>query len=328
MNKKIKVLLSTIAGILLVPLMVWGVTTYSIIHNITGIGTYDGATLSHQVIDISTSNSDLTLGDDGETVTINSSDWDISAIGDMTGIGRITMDGALTLSGTPGNGINAIGTFTDHVIDIQPAASLGDSKAIYVGTWGTEAEFNDGGGLFRIYGKVGEGGTASANIFVRTLTDSTSGPISAQFYTDVDSGTPGPTVVSAVDAFAVLNAGGYLATSVSAVDGMHAVWAKVTADSTSVASGNVYALWVDSQIHCAVAGTEYGIFATTGGSKPDGLIGLNTTSSGYSQFIYADTTFDSGAGTCITTDTVPANAQDARILVWYDGKQYYIPLWR
>jgi len=95
-----------------------------------------------------------------------------------------------------------------------------------------------------------------------------------------------------------------------------------------VANGDICAVWVDNQIHCAVAGSEYGIYATTGGSRPDGFIGLNTSSSGYNQFIYADTTFDSSAGTCITTDAVPANAQDARILVYYNGTQYYLPLWR
>ncbi|MFH1602660.1 MAG: hypothetical protein ABIH03_02000, partial [Pseudomonadota bacterium] len=105
--------------------------------------------------------------------------------------------GAVTLASAR---VDISGTFTDHVIDIQPTTTLGDSKAVYIGTWGTEAEFNDGGGLFRIYGKAGSGGTASANIFVRTLTDSTTPPIGAQFYTDSDAATPGPKGMSAVDA--------------------------------------------------------------------------------------------------------------------------------
>ena len=251
------------------------------------------------------------------TVDINSGAID----GTTIGVTSPSTGAFLTLSAT------GTAASTAHIINIQPTVTLGDYKAIYIGTWGTEAEFNDGGGLFRIYGKVGSGGTTSTNIFVRTLTDSTSGVIGAQFHTDVDSTTPGPTTVSGVDAFAVLNAGGYLAASVGATDGMHAIWAKVTADVTSVANGNVCSIWVDSQMNCAVAGDEYGIFATTGGSRPDGLIGLQTTSSGYDQFIYADTTFNSGAGTCITTDSVPGT-QDARIKVWYNGAQYYLPLYR
>jgi len=47
-----------------------------------------------------TANGVVALGDGGDTVAVNSSDWDISATGDMTGIGAVTMDGVLT--GTAG----------------------------------------------------------------------------------------------------------------------------------------------------------------------------------------------------------------------------------
>lgn len=40
----------------------------------------------------------IAIGDGNETVAINSSDWDISATGDMTGIGAVTMDGILTVN--------------------------------------------------------------------------------------------------------------------------------------------------------------------------------------------------------------------------------------
>ncbi len=43
-----------------------------------------------------TANGVVTLGDDGDTVAINSSDWDISTAGVMTGIGAITADGLIT----------------------------------------------------------------------------------------------------------------------------------------------------------------------------------------------------------------------------------------
>jgi hypothetical protein len=38
----------------------------------------------------------IAIGDGNPTITINSADWDISATGDMTGIGAVTMDGLLT----------------------------------------------------------------------------------------------------------------------------------------------------------------------------------------------------------------------------------------
>jgi len=54
-------------------------------------------------INTGTSNAALTLGGGSGTVAINSSDWDISTTGAMTGIGAITTDGAYTQSGTNGN---------------------------------------------------------------------------------------------------------------------------------------------------------------------------------------------------------------------------------
>jgi len=235
-----------------------------------------------------------------------------------------TMTTGISVSGTMGNAINATGTFSDHVIDIQPGATLGDYKAVYIGTWGSEAEFNDGGGLFRMYGKVGSGGTASANIFVRTVTESTSGPISAQFYTDSDAGTPGPTTMSGVDAFAILNAGKYLAASVGATDGMHAMWAKVGADVTSVCNGNVCSLWVDNQMNCAVGGWETGIFLTTGGSVPDSVFRLNTSSSGWANLLYFDDTMVGVAP--LSSSKVDASKDSAgTLLMNINGTTYYIP---
>lgn len=52
----------------------------------------------------------LALGDGGETASIDTSDWDVSATGNMTGIGAITMDGLLTSGGhikSTGPAVNA-----------------------------------------------------------------------------------------------------------------------------------------------------------------------------------------------------------------------------
>ena len=45
-------------------------------------------------------NGQADIGDNGDTVAINSSDWDISATGAMTGIGAFTSDGTLTTTGS------------------------------------------------------------------------------------------------------------------------------------------------------------------------------------------------------------------------------------
>ena len=115
-----------------------------------------------------------------------------------------------------------------------------------------------------------------------------------------------------------------------ATAGMYGAWLKIGANSNCVcdSGSRAAALWVDNQLSGTVSGEEYGIFASTGASRPTSFLGFETTSSGYSQLLYFDETFNSGAGTCITTETVPSNAQDAMIKVYYNGTQYYIPLWR
>jgi hypothetical protein len=67
-----------------------------------------------------TANGQVALGDNGETVAINSSDWDISTTGDATGLGAVTMDGLLTgtagatLSGAAIN-LNASSNFATNI---------------------------------------------------------------------------------------------------------------------------------------------------------------------------------------------------------------------
>jgi len=197
-----------------------------------------------------------------------------------------------------------------------------ESLAGTYGAWGTELESS---GLERVYWTPLTGGGAQTMRFVRAVAKGADGAIGCQYYADSDAATPGPDVLAAADFFAIVNAGKYIA---AGGYGLYALRGKVSADVTSVISGNACAIWVDSQIHCAVVGVEYGLWCTTGGSRPDGLLGLETSSSGYENLIYCDATFNSGAGTCFQTSAVPAGTQDARIKVWYDGKQYYLPLYR
>ena len=65
----------------------------------------------------------LTIGDNGDTLYLNSSDWDIGTTGDMTGIGAISMNGAITgatgfngLVVTPNTGVVTTGTWNGTAI--------------------------------------------------------------------------------------------------------------------------------------------------------------------------------------------------------------------
>jgi hypothetical protein len=60
-----------------------------------GAATVTGTLTANGTLD---ANGLFTLGDDGETGAIDTSDWDISATGDMSGIGSITANGQLALS--------------------------------------------------------------------------------------------------------------------------------------------------------------------------------------------------------------------------------------
>jgi hypothetical protein len=88
---------------------------------ITGTTTLAGTTALNGIV---------TVGDGGDTVAINSSDWDIGATGDMTGIGSVTMDGALTV-GTFANltkaGVITVtnGSIITMTKTLQPLAAAG-----------------------------------------------------------------------------------------------------------------------------------------------------------------------------------------------------------
>ena len=87
--------------------------------NGTGIIQYaDGSAFTIQddstnVILVTDATNNLTLGDSAATVAINSSDWDIDASGDMTNIGAITADGAISFDPTGAADISFVVTQGD-----------------------------------------------------------------------------------------------------------------------------------------------------------------------------------------------------------------------
>ena len=68
------------------------------------------------------------LGDGGDTMQINSSDWDISTTGDMTGIGAITADGTISFTGT------TIGLGTSNSVTTFNIGTGTGGNAINIGT--------------------------------------------------------------------------------------------------------------------------------------------------------------------------------------------------
>jgi cytoskeletal protein CcmA (bactofilin family) len=67
----------------------------------TGVSTFTGGATSTGTLTANgtfDANGLVTIGDNGDTVAIDSSDWDISTTGDITGAGAITADGALSIT--------------------------------------------------------------------------------------------------------------------------------------------------------------------------------------------------------------------------------------
>src|SRR3990167_8715218 len=73
----------------------------------------------------------FTLGDNGDTGAVNTSDWDISTTGAMTGIGAITMDGNLTFANS-----EVIDNVTDDYLGFSGAGGY-DNPAFFLDLDGT-----------------------------------------------------------------------------------------------------------------------------------------------------------------------------------------------
>lgn len=267
-----------------------------------------------------------------------------SAIGDLWYIPkawRITSTGILTPTSdnVAATGINFIGSYTNAGIDFTDVTldHTGSSGPVMIraGTYGDPVASADPhqSGMIRLYGSnsaVTDDGTGFYDRIIlgcQQITGNKGGMAISGLVEVRDVGAAvGPTNVKAAEFIAGLHTE---TAKLAATGTLIGAWNKVYSVTSSVAAATsiVAPAWIDNQMSGTVSGEEYGLYATTGGTIPDGFIGFKTTSSGYDQFIYADTTFDSGKGTCIQTESVPVT-QDARIKVWYDGKQYYLPLHR
>ena len=159
----------------------WGISTAGVISGITGLTLTDltltgditmangkvikGSTTTAQTIALQVYDNDtgpgyknailltngntpaIAIGDDNPTVAIDSSDWDISTSGVMTGIGAITSDGLFTGTG----GITATGTISINDSATTSTTSIGGGTttgAITIGGTGTQAvNIGNGAGI-------------------------------------------------------------------------------------------------------------------------------------------------------------------------------------
>ena len=249
---------------------------------------------------------------------------------------------ALYLAGSVATGLQFTGTYTANALDfsgatIDPSGS-GGPCFIRMGAYGSEIDYgadNDQSGAIRLYTTCsGDGTSYDRGIFACTVTTGAKGAFPVAGLAEANNTGTGPKKLQAGQFIAHLGArssGAHLATlGGDSTAGMYGVWAKVAAagDATCDSGSRVAPVWVDNQMSGTISGEEYGLFSTTGASRPDAWAGFETTSSGYDQLFYFDETYNSGAGTCVTTDAVPGGNQDARIKVYYNGTQYYIPLYR
>jgi hypothetical protein len=113
---------------------VGGVKTFTSAVTGTGGATITGATVNLNAssnfatnINTGTTNAALTLGGGSGTVAVNSSDWDISTAGVMTGIGAVTTDGLATLAlgATISGATTAINESSNFATNINTGTSNG-----------------------------------------------------------------------------------------------------------------------------------------------------------------------------------------------------------
>lgn len=258
--------------------------------------------------------------------------------GALAGLTSISVAGTVTA-------IAFTGSYTGNAIDfggatITPTVAGSNGPCfIRLGTYAAPYDYGDNdnqSGVMRIYTTCDGSASYDRGLFAYAeVTEAKSAYPVAGLVEANNTGT-GPSSIGGAQFIAHLGAqssGAHLATlsggSASYWCGMYGVWAKVAAAGTAVcdSGSRVAPIWVDSQMSGTISGEEFGIFATTGASRPNGFIGFKTSSSGYDYLFYFDDTFDAGAGTCVETSAVPGGNQTARIKVYYDTTAYYIPLY-
>lgn len=231
--------------------------------------------------------------------------------------------GKLNCIGIDLNGSGAI--VNNHGLYIRNATFASGKIALRIGDYGTEIEVNGGEGLVRTYAKTTVGTGATALQFHWGIVTTTANLIGSQQQFEVQTTATGPTSILGNDTIVGVSATGLLADSATVGEGLIGSRIKIYGTGGTV-SGHAVTLWLDNQISVVTPGrTEASILGTTGGSKADAFIWLNTTSVGWSQFLYLDSTMAAAepfvsTGCSVTVATVPY----LKVLV--NATQYGIPL--
>ncbi len=257
------------------------------------------------------------------------------AVGQVLSSTSITVDP----SGTSTGGISFNGTFLNDVIDFTGVTidhtGSGGPCFIRAGAYGTPVTNadEDQSGFIRMYGQTSANGSSyDRGIFVCLKTTGLKGIFPVAGLAEVLAQTgAGPSKVQAAQFICHMNsATAKLATlGGDATAGMYAAWLKVTSNTGSVCSAGsrVASVWLDNQMNGTVSGEEYTIFSTTGGSVPDAWAAFETSSSGWSQFLYFDSTC-SAVQPVVTSgcNVSGAGGSEAYLKVLLNATQYGIPL--
>jgi len=224
-------------------------------------------------------------------------------------------------TGTFTNGININGGTISKAIRMGSyssrltAVSGATTEVCTIGILGAEDDFTIGyGSYIRTSGEDGKGFGAS---FLVEATNTTGTPTLQGLQSMAFLGSVGGS-----EAAHLKTLGG------DATAGLYGGWFKIGANSNCVAdSGSrAAALWVDNQMSGTISGEEYGIFATTGASKPDSFIGFETSSSGWASLFYFDeTSYDQDP--VVSGDASAGGSKDYHLKVNINGTMYGLQLY-
>ena len=260
--------------------------------------------------------------------------------GDGITIGACTTGIAI---GACTDGITFTGAYADSCIDFS-AVTLNHSGSsgpvmIRAGSYGSPVTSSDPhqSGMIRLYSRnsaLTDDGTGfyDRGVFVCMKTTGAKSifPISGLAEVEATVSGNGPTSVHACQFIShLLETGSKIASTAT----MHAGWFKVTAiDGATIPVGAIVApLWVDNQLYGLNIGaggtlaTEYGIYATTGGTSPRAFIGFSTSNVGFNNFISFDSTIASE--TMIGSADIDGGTADKYLKIDLNGTAYGIQLY-
>lgn len=235
----------------------------------------------------------------------------------------------------PGGQAVCTGAYTDDCFDFTDAdlTHSGSNGPCFIraGTYASPVSntSEEQSGFMRLYGTTSADGTSyDRGVFVCLKTTGTKGifPVSGLAEVLEQTGA-GPTKAQAAQFIAGLHtATSKLATiGADTTAGMYGAWLKVYSVTGSEASSGsrVAAVWLDNQMSGTVSGEEYTIFSTTGGTKPDAWAAFETTSSGWTNFLYFDeTAYDE----LPVVSAEPTGSTKKYLAVSLNGTAYGIPL--